>query len=440
MMIEFSFGNFRSFPEMTTLSMVAANISSKYPEIDENNVFEATPKLKLLKSKAIYGDNAGGKSNVAKAMVAMLKIVRLSVKDEEVLDHIIDPFRLNQKSANEPTFFQMIFLHQGDEDVPTLYRYGFEVKKGEIISEWLFGKPRGGEVYFFTRENMTIRVNPKWFKEAKKFENLASKDDSEIYRKNSLFLTSVAAVGGVFAKSIMETIGRSTVVSGLNDPKIRVFLREELHNEAARAKVLEFLRAADFDIEGIEPGSESDDDPPEDMPERLKQLVLQGDVKFRAVPSFKTYKAVFNQKGERVDSYSDNLDKWESEGTKKMFHLSLFLIQTLKNGDTLLIDEFDARLHPNLTKKIVQLFNSKKTNPKGAQLIFITHDTSLLKPAFLRRDQICFVHKDKFGASTLRTLVEYKGVRNDASFDKDYLSGKFEAIPFLNRLEQIFEN
>ena len=108
-------------------------------------------------------------------------------------------------------------------------------------------------------------------------------------------------------------------------------------------------------------------------------------------------------------------------------------------GNTLVIDEFDARLHPNLTKKIVQIFNSIRTNPKGAQLIFVTHDSNLLNANVLRRDQICFVDKDKLGVSSLRTLVEFKGVRNDASFEKAYLNGEYGAVPFLNRFEQIFE-
>jgi hypothetical protein len=225
-------------------------------------------------------------------------------------------------------------------------------------------------------ENMTIRVNAKWFKEAKKFENLAGSNDSEIFRKNSLFLSAVAAFGGVFAKSIIGTIGRPTVVSGLNDPQIRVFLKELLHHEEDRAEVLEFMRAADFDIENIEPNSDGEDGPPESIPEELKQLFLQGNLKI--VPSFKTHRAVFNEQGERVGSVSDDIDNWESEGTKKMFHLSLFLIRTLKRGNTLFIDEFDARLHPALTKKIVQLFNSRKQIQKAHNLFLLP-----MTPAFL---------------------------------------------------------
>ena len=119
----------------------------------------------------------------------------------------------------------------------------------------------------------------------------------------------------------------------------------------------------------------------------------------------------------------------ESEGTRKMFELSPFIYKSLKENTPLIIDEFDSRFHPLLTKKIVELYNSAEN--KSAQLIFTTHDTNLLSSELLRRDQIDFVEKDKYGASHLYTLVEIKGVRNDASFEKDYIQGKYGAIPFL---------
>jgi uncharacterized protein len=119
----------------------------------------------------------------------------------------------------------------------------------------------------------------------------------------------------------------------------------------------------------------------------------------------------------------------ESEGTKKMFELSPFIYRSIKEGTPLFIDEFDSRFHPLLTKKIVEIYNAVEN--KKAQLIFTTHDTNLLSSDILRRDQIDFVEKDKYGASHLHTLVEIKGVRNDASFEKDYIQGKYGAIPFL---------
>ncbi len=434
MLIEFSFSNFRSFKDLTTISMVAANSPSKYKEIDEQNVYITETDLRLLKSKAIYGKNASGKSNIVKALVSFLRIVRHSVKFEDVIATLVKPFKLNSEKVDEPTFFQIIFQ---PVDSPIIYRYGFEVLNGKIVTEWLFGKPGRKEVPYFVREGMDVQVRESWFKEGKKFEGLATSGDSEIFRDNSLFLSSVAAVGGSFAKSIINNIGDMVVVSGLTDPRIKTMLQTALKDTEMKKSILQLMRAADFDIEDVDP-SESEEEESDEIPDELKELFKQG--KIKKSPSFVTKRNIFNAEGKITGSITPDLDDWESEGTKKLFFLSSFLLKTLKEGGVLIIDEFDARLHPLLTEKIVQLFNSIETNEKGAQLIFATHDTNLLKANLLRRDQICFVDKNKFGVSTLRTLVEYKGVRNDASFEKDYLAGKYAAIPFLNRMSQVFED
>jgi uncharacterized protein len=436
MLIEFTFGNFRSFKDVTTLSMVAARISSKYDELDKENVQLIDPKLSLLKSKAIYGQNASGKSNIVKALVTFLRIVRHSVISEEVISKLIEPFKLNKEGIKEPTFFQIIFRTTTDA---TIYRYGFEIQDSKVLSEWLFAKTGREEVPYFTREGMVVEVKNR-FKEAKKFEKLSLNNDSEIFRNNSLFLTSVAAMGGIFAKTILNAIGNITVTSGLNDPRIKVVLREMLDDKAMKESILNLVRAADFDIENIEPRhSKSEEEiSDDDIPDELASIFETG--KLKKMPTFVTKRAVFGTNGAKIDSITHDFEEWESEGTKKFLLLTPFLLSTLNAGNTLVIDEFDARLHPNLTKKIVQIFNSIRTNPKGAQLIFVTHDSNLLNANLLRRDQICFVDKDKLGVSSLRTLVEFKGVRNDASFEKAYLNGEYGAVPFLNRFEQIFEN
>jgi uncharacterized protein len=437
MLVEFSFGNFRSFKNLTTVSMVAANISSKNKELDEQNVFNTEPKLHLLKSKAIYGKNASGKSNIVKALATCLSIVKNSVKFENIINELVEPFKLQADMVEEPSFFQLIFQPANST---TIYRYGFEVQAGKVIAEWLFGKSGRVEVLYFTREHMAVQVRERWFKEAKKFEGLAATGDNEIFRDNSLFLSAVAAFGGALAKNIVQALTSIAVISGLDDPRIKNILQAKLQDKATRAEILQLMRAADFDIEDVE-SVETDEHEfvvNGDIPDELKPFFEVG--KTKKGPSFITKRSVLGANGEKVGTLLPDLEEWESEGTKKIFFLSVFVLDALKYGETLVIDEFDARLHPLLTKKIVQLFNANETNKKGAQLVFVTHDTNLLKSDLLRRDQIAFVDKDKFAVSTLRTLVEYKGVRNDASYDKDYLSGKYAATPFLNRMNQVFED
>ncbi len=437
MIIEFSVANFRSFKTLQTLSFVAANITSKDKKIDENNVIEipsvASKKMKLLKSKAIYGANASGKSNIVKALSAFWRIIRHSVKNEKVISNEVQKFELSTETVNEPTFFQLIFIHEN-----VTYRYGFEVKENKIFAEWLFGNPKGVEVPFFTRENREVKVNERSFKEAKKYESLLDNENNEIFRDNSLFLASVSAMGEKTAKSLVTEILSISMVSSANDPVLKELMRAEMlkgKEKEADFKVMELLRTVD-NIEQVEMTEIDKEDLPEEVLEELIDFIHSEE--WHIAPNFHSIRNVYDAQNEMQSSIKGNFEEWESEGTKKFFYLSPLLIVALEKGEMLIIDEFDARLHPLLTHKIVSLFNSSITNPKGAQLLFVTHDTSFLQADIMRRDQICFVEKDKFGSSTLKTLVEFKGVRNDASFEKDYLQGKYGAVKFLNDLENAF--
>jgi len=145
----------------------------------------------------------------------------------------------------------------------------------------------------------------------------------------------------------------------------------------------------------------------------------------------------FDKHGKPAEPVDLFMITMESEGTKKMFEISPALLESLEGGRVLILDEFDARFHPLLSRKIVELYNSAAN--KKAQLIFATHDTNLLTPQLLRRDQVCFVEKDQQGASHFYSLADFKGVRNDASFEKDYIAGKYGAIPFLGDFTTLFE-
>ncbi len=435
MILEFTTANFKSFKTIQTFTMRAANISSKYKEIDTNNVISITEKIKILKSKAIYGANASGKSNLVSALFAYIMIVKNSVKEEKILKKIIKKYELSFENTEIPTFFQLIFAIKNDDNVNIIYRYGFEIFENKIISEWLFGVPKKVEVQYFIREGMNVKVNERVFKEAKKFEDLTKSGDSDIFRTNSLFLSAVSSMGGSFAKSIVNAISIINILSGIDDPIIREFASENIEIEENKNEILGLLRAADFGIEDIGKLSKEEEFPIEEMPLELRELLKSGN--FKKTTNFYTKRCKFRD-NEKIEDIAVDFDEWESEGTKKFFYLSPLLIRTLKEGRTLIIDEFDARLHPLLTKKIVNLFNSNLTNSKNAQLIFVTHDTNLLKQNLLRRDQICFIDKDKYGNSTLKTLIEIKGVRNDSSIDKEYIQGKFGAVPFLDNIDKKF--
>jgi len=428
MIEEFSFGNMCSFKDIQTLNMSAAKIKSNNSLLDEQNVIPIKDNLSLLKSKAIYGANASGKSNVIRGLVTFMRIIKNSVKDERSLE-FIDAFELSTETMDQPTFFQMI-LRIGN----VRYRYGFEADDSSIKSEWLFSTPNIREQNLFIRENNKIlEINQKHFEEGFKLlslmDDFKDSDDGEIFRKNSLFLSSLASFGfGKLSKKIIKAINSISVISGLGHQGMYAMAGDSLENIDQKKFVLNFLKNADIGIQDLETIDLSSQEFPDHIDEGLAK-----DLRNRKF--ILSHRTRYNKQLKKDGNASFSFLSQESEGTRKMFELSPFIYQSLKEGTTLIIDEFDSRFHPLLTKKIVELYNSNQNSK--AQLIFTTHDTNLLSSEILRRDQIDFVEKDKYGASHLYTLVEIKGIRNNASFEKDYIQGKYGAIPFLGSFSNL---
>ncbi|MFN0049393.1 MAG: AAA family ATPase [Cytophagales bacterium] len=409
MLIEFSVGNFRSFKNVQTLSFVAAPIKSKYPEIDMENVFEASNKQKLLKTVGMYGANGSGKSNLVKAMAFFFNYISFSETKKEI-NSLYKPFRLNINSISEPSFFQIIFIVG-----ITKYRYGFELLNGKIKSEWLFGVIKKSEVELFKREFEKVKTN-----------NSSFSDGKVIPQSNIPETSLVLNIGAFLTKGLCFELknyffNEFIVVGGLNDG-FSIHTANMLSDIEAKKTLINLIENADFGIKDIL-------NPHENKAEGAN---------FNE-NSWMTLRDVFDNDGNIVHQTQFTLNEEESAGTFKFLSLSGLILMALSKRKLLVLDEFDARLHPLLTKKIVQLFNSPKTNPKNAQLFFITHDTNLLDPHLLRRDQIYFAEKNNKGESVIYSLTDFKGVRNDASFEKDYINGIYGAIPFLGGFKKLFE-
>lgn len=417
MIVDFSVQNYRSIKGLETLAMNAASIVSRNKQLEATNLIPFSSKLSLLKTKALYGANASGKSTMLRALGVFVNVVVNSVKDEKILNKFIDSFRLSGETYLSPTYFQLSFICNNVH-----YRYGFEATKDEIRSEWLFGTPGKKEVRFFTREGSEIQVNENQFQEGAKVIDLYKQSDNDIGRKNSLFLTAVRSFNQGLAKEIIDYISHYIIISGLSD--YQMLLRAELSmgNEIVRKKMAELLKLADTGIEDII----REEYIPENSRESNEKRYIT-----------MTRRKGFDKHGKPAEPVDLFMITMESEGTKKMFEISPALLESLEGGRVLILDEFDARFHPLLSRKIVELYNSAAN--KKAQLIFATHDTNLLTPQLLRRDQVCFVEKDQQGASHFYSLADFKGVRNDASFEKDYIAGKYGAIPFLGDFTTLFE-
>lgn len=418
MIEEFSFGNFWSFKDVQTLNMTAAKIKSKTPELDRINVFKISKERDLLKAKAIYGANASGKSNIVKALATFIRIIKDSAKEEKALS-LIDSFKLSTETENKPTFFQLIFRIG-----KTRYRYGFESDDTSIKSEWLFSTPNKREQALFIREGkLIIEINQTHFEEGVTYQKLFENSEEPIFTDTSLFLSHLSLTGiGKISKQVVKTISSISIISGLGHRGMYGIAGDSLSDSIKKKFILNFLKKADTGIDDLDTVEIANEDLPDNIEDEVKKDLKKGKI---IVSSRTKYNAELKSEGKSDFSFSLQ----ESEGTRKMFELSPFIYKSIKEGTPLIIDEFDSRFHPLLTKKIVELYNSVENNK--AQLIFTTHDTNLLSSELLRRDQIDFVEKDKYGASHLYTLVEIKGVRNDASFEKDYIQGKYGAIPFL---------
>lgn len=423
MLIGFSVGNYKSFKETVTLSMVASSITEEEKELDENNVFPINDKLSLLKSAAIYGANASGKSNLVAAINFMKWFVLNSSKETQVSDAIdIEAFRLSTETEKEPSFFE-IFFQLEDKS----FRYGFEVNAQQVVSEWLSQADDTEEKMLFERD----------------FDNYYILDDfregqgiSDKTRSNALFLSVVAQFNGKISGKILLWFSKTLqLISGLQDRQYRKETLESFENPGHRQNIIEFIKKLDLgilDIARVNTPVFSISDYTAQYGGPYGSLYPISEIKTTVQTSHPKYDA----NGKQTSMELFDMEKHESEGTNKLFALAGILLDTLRIGKILLIDELDARLHPLITRELICLFNSNETNPHNAQLIFTTHDTNLLSSKTFRKDQIWFTEKNNKDATDLYSLVEYE-VGKNASFESDYIMGKYGAIPFIGNFKEL---
>lgn len=430
MLLEFTVGNYLSFKEPVTLSMEAASITD-YPE----NTF-AAGKHTLLKSVVVYGANASGKSNLMMALAEMRHIVRSSSRMTSTDEFGVTPFLLNTETVGKPSFFEALFLIEG-----VRYRYGFELSPEKVHTEWLYQAKATAEKPLFIRDGDAIEVSGSRFPEGR---NLESKT-----RENALFLAVCDQFNGQISKQIMDWFSNGNNISGLSHENYRGVTFRMLKDPECRLVMLEFLKKLDLGFNEVQIEEEENEleSSPLSFANVLKaQLLLELQqsygVKAKERFRFNTVHDLYGPEGGKVGETIFNLDAQESSGTKKIFDLIGPFFDSLTNGKVMVVDELDAKLHPLLTNALVGLFNAEETNPHNAQLIFATHDTNLLSYGSFRRDQIYFTEKDKEGATELYSLIEYKEegttVRKDRSFEKDYVQGRYGAIPYLGDFSKLF--
>lgn len=419
MLIEFTVKNYRSIREAQTLSLAKA----KGHELEESNTFtpDAPASPSLLRSVAIYGPNSAGKSNLIRAIMEMEAIVRNSASNFQEGDEIpVTPFLFDKKSKSEPTEFEVVFINEGIR-----YQYGFSAKKTHVVEEWLIAYPKGRAQRWFTRIfNEETDASDYKFSDSLLGQKSVWQQST---RKNALFLSTATQLNSDQLRPIFNwfknrlrpaQMGRSTT-------EFTISLCESSSDD--KSKVLDFLRAADFDIHDIQFDKEKFDPKflPDEMPDSLKEEIIKN-LTGSDIIDIKTIHAT--KSGELVDIGFDE----ESDGTQKFFSFAGPWLHTLRNGYILIIDELHDNLHPRLVRYLVDLFHNSDTNPGNAQLIFTTHETSILSQDVFRRDQIWFCEKDEDQATIVYPLTDFKPRKDREDLELNYLSGRYGAFPFVS--------
>jgi len=414
MLVTFAVRNHRSLHERAVLSMEATSDE----HLAESRVISADG-LRLLRSVALYGPNASGKSNVLDALRIMRNLVTASTASVTVNRPIpVEPFRLSSVAADEPSEFQVEFLLDGAR-----YRYGFVADSKAVHAEWLKRKGKGKEATLFERERQDIESNPDFFPEGR--------ERKQFVLPNALFLPLCAALNGEVSGKILGWFQKLRVVSGLNDAgSLYETAMRILKEPTQKAQVEAFAKRADLQISGLDAKEfqPSELNLPHDMPDAVRQAFLRRMAIHET--EIKTRHVQFDPDGKEVGTVEFDLKTEESEGTKKFVGLSGPFHEAVNDGAVLVVDEFDARLHPLLTQAIMEWFHGPQ-NTSRAQLIIATHDVLLMDPDRIRRDQVWFCDKDEKGATHLYSLAEFdpKEVRPTTQFGRQYLLGLFGAVP-----------
>jgi AAA15 family ATPase/GTPase len=421
MLIQFSVNNYHSIKDTITLNMLVSKSKN-----DKLKNFFSIRNYKLLRSAVIYGANASGKSNIIKAMAFMRNFVLNTFKIIQSTDKLPhEPFKLSTETENSSTTFEIIFFKDNIK-----FRYGFEYDSDIIYSEWLFSDEKGKEAKLFTRDvDEGDYVNREKFKEGLKFFD--RKNERINISKNQLFIWKCDQENGKISKSILDWFKDFNVLDGVSiEENITLGLIEKLN---LKKEVVELVKTGDIDIDDIVIEEEEIDNF-NTLPDIVKRNILLNKAQKISKISINTKHKKYNKNGNVIGKEEFDLSD-ESTGTKKLFSLAAPIIDTLQNGKVLVIDELEVNLHPILTQNLIKLFNDENVNKKNAQLIFTTHDTNLLKPSIFRRDQIWFSEKNKFSSTEIYSLVEFKGVRASEDFEKQYIQGKYGAIPYIGKFE-----
>ena len=419
MLIQFNFKNFKSFREEATLDLSAA----KMTEFSDRVVTIGSEKI--LPVAAIYGANASGKSNIYNAFGYMAEYVMNSFRygdDEENFEEFRPtPFLFDSASADAESSFEVYFTLP-DDKTEKIYNYGFCIDKEGVTEEWLNSKAKTARKYsrVFYRGTADDELDLSGFPKN-------SRDNIQVALEKQVLIISLGAKLKIAKCKAIRDWFLANEFADFGDPVTNFFLHRRLpkgfvEDKAVQQKVVEYFASFDEHIKDF----------------RIERVPHDGESKED------TYKINALHKMIDSDEMAEIPLSYESAGTLKMFALYPELQEVLEKGSVFFIDELNARLHPLLVRNFILTFLNPKINTNHAQLVFTTHDTWQLSNQLLRRDEIWFVEKDARGLSTLYSLADFVDedgvrIRKDESYEKNYLLGKYGAIPDLKSIDMFME-
>jgi AAA15 family ATPase/GTPase len=415
MLIEFNAANYRSLKTSQTLNMVATKDTSLQATNCMPSGMHGIPQL--LRAAILYGANASGKSNLISALVFMRNMVALSattISEGQKLN--ASPFRFAANTLNQPAEFEITFIENNIR-----YQYGFSLNSLRVVKEWLFANIGSKAQCWFERIYDDVQN-----KDIYKFgSHLMGGKQRNLWRDstrgNALFLSTAVHLNSEQLRPIFNWFVNKLVIVESTEQLLPFYTMECVKNEEKKSQIIKLLKAADFGITNVEIKMQKH--------QQVQFRVDSGVASVNSPIETELPSATLSHQGNHNDQVDFELRE-ESHGTQRIFAYAGPLLDVLQEGKIFIVDELDCSLHPNMVRFLLNLIQNPELNQNNAQLIFTTHNTSLLDTELFRRDQIWFMEKDSEQSSHLYPLTDFSPRKAEA-IEKGYLLGRYGALPFL---------
>lgn len=417
MLVRFAVENFLSFKERTELSLNSTVIKEH-----TSNVVDVNEKVNLLNGALLFGSNGSGKSNFIKAFNFVNIFVRNSFRDKQAYEKIgISPFLLGTNTENKPSSFEIEILTENHTVI-----YYLKLDNEKVIEERLCFLEKRRTKELFSR---TINDESEYEYVISELFKKTDPINPKTVRANASLISVSSQFNGEISTSIINWFYMATVISGANYKQYIEYTAKLFEKDNRTKQVMKrILGMANLGFQGIKVESKPiTKEMLNSLPPEIRDIMLG--VK-KDITKVKTIHHKYAPNGVQLNEVEFDLVENESLGSQKFFAMLGPIYKSLKHGSLLIIDELDARLHHHISSFILKLFLSKKNNPNNAQFIFTTHNSQFLDKNLLRRDQLYIVQKNEVEASTMYSIYDHESkLRNDASYDKEYLKGNLGGVP-----------